>query len=70
MIELLQRRVTAYTEWRAEVVGAYDENRAEVDWQHHVEAIRLWAHTADSAIAWTKDLIARLEKGEYTLEDD
>lgn len=69
VIELLHQRVDAYTAWRAEVVGHYDDSDAGSDWMHHVEAIRLWAHTADSAITWTQDLITRLENGDYTLAD-
>ncbi|TCP53482.1 DNA-binding PadR family transcriptional regulator [Tamaricihabitans halophyticus] len=68
VLELLRRRVEAYTAWRAEVVGVYEAS--DGDWMHHVEAIRLWAHTADSAITWTEDLIGRLENGEYTFVDD
>ena len=66
VIELLEGRVDAYQAWRDQVVGAYEATQ-EDDWLHHVEAIRLWAQTADSAIAWTRDLIARLRQGDYTM---
>lgn len=69
VLELLRQRVDAYTHWRAEVVDSYEDS-SDVEWLHHIEAIRLWAATADSAIAWTKDLIARVEKGEYSFADD
>ena len=65
VIELLEERVESYREWREQVAGEYEATQE--DWLHHVEAIRLWAHTADSAIAWTRDLIARLQHGEYTM---
>lgn len=65
VIELLTTRIEAFTRWRAGVVDVYEAS--DEDWLHHVEAIRLWAHTADSAINWTRDLIARLEAGEYTM---
>jgi len=66
VLELLRIRVRSYTEWRARVVDPY-ENEPDADWQHHVEAIRLWSHTADSALEWTRALIARLESGEYVM---
>lgn len=65
-LDLLRTRVRSYLEWRARVVDPY-EHEPEADWQHHVEAIRLWAHTADSAIEWTRALIGRLESGEYRM---
>ena len=70
VIELLQERVAAYTAWRAEVVGPFDGTSAEEDWMHHVEAVQLWAHTADSAISWTEGLLTRLEQGAYTFADE
>lgn len=63
---LLRDRLQAHREKRARVVGEY-ERSPDADWQHHVEAIRLWASTADSAIAWTQELIGRLEGGAYTM---
>lgn len=68
VIELLRERVTAFTRWRAEVVDVYETT--EGDWEHHIEAIRLWAHVADNAIAWTQDLIGRLEAGEYVMSGE
>ncbi|MEV1128400.1 PadR family transcriptional regulator [Agromyces sp. NPDC049794] len=65
-IELLHARVDAYVEWRSRVVGEY-ERHSDEDWQHHAEAIKLWAYTADSALAWTNALIDRLEAGAYTM---
>ena len=65
-LELLHARVQRYLDWRARVVGPY-ELEPDADWQHHVEAIRLWAHTADSALEWTRALIGRLESGEYRM---
>lgn len=69
VIELLHHRVDALRRRRESVVGEYEQNPSE-DWGHHVEAIRLWAHTADSAIAWTQDLITRLEEGAHEMADD
>lgn len=66
VVELLRDRVQAYRHKRAQVVDEYEQSQ-EADWAHHVEAIRLWAMTADSAIAWTEALIDRLEKGAYTM---
>ena len=65
-LELLRTRVRSYLEWRARVVEPY-ERAPDDDWQHHVEAIRLWAHTADSALDWTRALIGRLESGAYVM---
>ncbi|MGV2982165.1 PadR family transcriptional regulator [Microbacterium sp. AGC85] len=66
VLDLLRMRVRSYTEWRARVVDPY-EQEPDADWQHHVEAIRLWAHTADSALEWTRALIGRLEGGAYVM---
>lgn len=66
VLVLLRDRLEAYREKRARVVGEY-ERSPEADWQHHIEAIRLWASTADGAIAWTQELIDRLEGGAYTM---
>lgn len=66
VLELLRMRVLSYTEWRARVVDPY-EQEPDADWQHHVEAIRLWVHTADSALEWTRSLIERLESGDYVM---
>ncbi|MGW5360758.1 PadR family transcriptional regulator [Actinopolymorpha pittospori] len=68
-IELLHARIEAFRARRARVVGEYERN-PEKDWAHHLEAIRFWAHSADSAIDWTEGLIARLEAGEYEMADD
>ena len=67
-IELLRRRVEAFRARRARVVGKYEGHEDE-DWGHHVEAIRLWADSADSEIEWTEGLIARLEAGAYAMAD-
>lgn len=66
VLGLLRHRLEAYREKRARVVDEYEQS-PEADWQHHVEAIRLWAGTADSAIAWTQELIERLEGGSYMM---
>lgn len=66
VLELLRTRVRSYLEWRARVVNPY-EQEPDADWQHHVEAIRLWAHTADSSLEWTRALISRLEAGDYVM---
>lgn len=65
VIELLSQRVEGLTRWRSQVVDVYEAS--DENWLHHVEAIRLWARTADSAIDWTTDLIHRLERGEYVM---
>lgn len=66
VVDLLRARVEAYATWRARVVGEFERN-TDQDWQHHAEAVGLWANTADSAIAWTEDLIRRLENGAYVM---
>ncbi len=68
-IELLRLRVDAYRRRRARVVDEYDRT-ADEDWGHHVEAVRLWAHTADSAVEWTQDLVRRLEEGAYRMRGE
>jgi DNA-binding PadR family transcriptional regulator len=65
-VELLRMRVEALERRRARVVSVY-EQEPDGDWQHHVEAVRLWAHTADAAIQWTQGLIERLEGGAYEM---
>lgn len=68
-VELLRLRIQTFRARRTRVVREY-ENHPDEDWGHHVEAIRFWAHSADSAISWTEDLIARLESGAYVMADD
>ena len=68
-VELLRLRIKTFRARRARVVSEY-ENHPDEDWGHHVEAIQFWAHSADSAIAWTEGLIARLESGAYPMADD
>lgn len=68
-VELLRLRIETFRARRARVVREY-ENHQDEDWGHHVEAIQFWAHSADSAIAWTEGLIARLESGAYPMMDD
>ncbi|MEN5075682.1 PadR family transcriptional regulator [Isoptericola cucumis] len=68
-IELLRLRVDAYRRRRARVVDEYDRT-ADEDWGHHVEAVRLWARTADSAVEWTQELVERLQDGAYTMRGE
>lgn len=68
-VELLRLRIETFRARRARVVREY-ENHPDEDWGHHVEAIQFWAHSADSAIAWTEGLIARLESGAYVMAND
>lgn len=69
VIELLRLRIEAFRARRARVVDEHERHPDE-DWAHHIEAIRFWAHSADSAIEWSEGLIARLEAGQYTMADD
>ncbi|MEE2057152.1 PadR family transcriptional regulator [Rhodococcus artemisiae] len=66
VLDLLRMRLDALAVKRQRVVGEYERN-PDADWQHHVEAIRYWAKTTDSAIEWTRELVERLEQGEYTM---
>ncbi|WP_262003028.1 PadR family transcriptional regulator [Microbacterium sp. Mcb102] len=68
-VELLRLRIETFRARRARVAREY-ENHPDEDWGHHVEAIQFWAHSADSAIAWTEGLIARLESGAYVMAND
>jgi len=68
-LELLRLRVEAFRRRRARVVDEY-ERQPDEEWGHHVEAVRLWAHTADSAVEWTQDLVRRLEAGAYTMRGE
>lgn len=68
-VDLLQSRIEVSRDRRARVVVEYEQNPDE-DWAHHLEAMRFWAHSADSAIQWTEGLIARLEAGEYTMSGE
>ncbi|MFD6856149.1 PadR family transcriptional regulator [Rhodococcus sp. NPDC060090] len=66
VLNLLRLRLDALTVKRQRVVGEYERN-PDADWQHHIEAIRYWAKTTDSSIEWTRELVERLERGEYTM---
>jgi len=66
VVDLLRKRLDGLTSRRERVVGEYERN-PDADWQHHIEAVRYWAGTTDSAIAWTRELIERLERGAYTM---
>ncbi|MFD0691648.1 PadR family transcriptional regulator [Actinomadura fibrosa] len=66
-VGLLRQRLDGLAEWRASVVP----HREEADPDDHLrELLGWWVHTADSASAWTRGLIERLEAGAYVMAGD
>ncbi|MFJ7152217.1 PadR family transcriptional regulator [Streptomyces sp. NPDC100445] len=65
-LELLRERVRRIGAWRASVTGHYLPPDGPGGLGHIGEIMDLWVHTADSDVAWTQGLIARLEAGAYT----
>lgn len=69
-VSLLRHRINQMEGSRATVAGVLEHG---VDWGHpaHVtELYRLWVANLDAALAWARDLVARLEAGEYVMADD
>ncbi|UWF77450.1 MULTISPECIES: PadR family transcriptional regulator [Microbacterium] len=66
VIELLTERLAAHERQRAQIADELARHQGE-DWEHHIEAVKLWAHTVDSAARWVRELIARLESGAYRM---
>ncbi|GAA4901146.1 DNA-binding PadR family transcriptional regulator [Stackebrandtia albiflava] len=71
VIELLRSRVAALESER-DVKAKQSRQAAERPSQvgHISELFGLWVHAADSGIAWTRSLIDRLERGDWTMADD
>ncbi|MEV6109686.1 PadR family transcriptional regulator [Streptomyces sp. NPDC051940] len=65
-IALLKERVQAMEGWRGAVREHYSPQGDE-DYGHIGEIMRLWLHSAESGIEWTRGLIDRLEAGAYVM---
>ncbi|MDR3081980.1 MAG: PadR family transcriptional regulator, partial [Streptomyces sp.] len=63
-VALLQERVAAMRAWRASVLEHYAPQEGE-DYGHIGEIMRLWLHTAEAGMEWTRGLIERLQGGAY-----
>ncbi len=69
-IELLGHRINQMAASRATVSGVLEHG---VDWGHppHVtELYRYWGSSLDAVLGWARDLVARLEAGEYVMADE
>jgi DNA-binding PadR family transcriptional regulator len=69
-IGLLRHRVNRMEASRATVTGVLEHG---IEWGHppHVtELYRLWDTSLDASLGWARDLIARLEAGEYVMADE
>lgn len=69
-IALLQYRIVALEGEHASAEHAL-ESFTDIGKPEHVkELYRLWLSTGDARIAWTRQLVERLEAGAYTMADD
>lgn len=69
-ISLLQHRLTELDGHHASVESVLKRG---ADWgqpKHLNELFRLWCSQIDATAQWTRDLIERLESGEYVMADD
>ncbi|GAA4671385.1 MULTISPECIES: PadR family transcriptional regulator [Amycolatopsis] len=69
-ISLLRQRATQMEAQRATVAGVLEHG---TDWgqpAHVSELYRLWGAQVGVTVEWARDLIARLEAGEYVMADD
>jgi DNA-binding PadR family transcriptional regulator len=69
-ISLLRHRINQMEGTRTTVSSVLEHG---VDWGHppHVnELYRLWDTSLDAVLRWTRDLVSRLEAGEYVMADD
>jgi DNA-binding PadR family transcriptional regulator len=69
-ISLLQHRLTELDGQHASVASVLSRG---TDWgqpQHLNELFRLWCAQIDATALWARDLVKRLEAGEYVMADD
>ncbi|MFH8369109.1 PadR family transcriptional regulator [Streptomyces sp. NPDC018031] len=67
-IALLKVRATALDRWRAEVAQHWTPTEGTPDeWGHIGEIMKLWVHSAEGGVEWTRGLIERLEAGAYVM---
>lgn len=69
-ISLFRHRLTQLEGQRATAKGVLAEGESWGQPAHVSELHRLWLGCLDATIAWTEDLIKRLERGEYVMADD
>ncbi|WP_419996149.1 PadR family transcriptional regulator [Streptomyces boninensis] len=65
-VALLKERLAEMEEWRAAVLQHYSPQEGE-DFGHIGEIMRLWLHTAESGMDWTRGLVERLEQGAFVM---
>jgi hypothetical protein len=69
-ISLLQHRLTLLSGQHANVASALGRAAEWGHPKHPEELYRLWCAQIDATAQWTRDLISRLEAGEYVMADD
>jgi DNA-binding PadR family transcriptional regulator len=69
-IDLLRQRAEAMDQWRTSITTHLSPDTDLMSWGPVGEVVRLWLHTADSRLAWTRQLIGRLEDGAFRMADE
>ena len=71
VVELLKERLVALEVAVPELSKSVEATDAEWGKPPHVrELFHLWRMTMDAGVGWTRELIASLEAGKYTMADD
>jgi DNA-binding PadR family transcriptional regulator len=70
VISLLRHRLTQLDGEHAAVVSALERSAGWGQPAHLAELYRLWCSTIDATAQWVRDLVERLESGEYVMADD
>ncbi|GHF45160.1 DNA-binding PadR family transcriptional regulator [Amycolatopsis bartoniae] len=69
-ISLLRQRATQMEGQRAAVADVLDHGTSWGQPEHVTELYRLWGTQVEATVGWARDLITRLEAGEYVMADD
>jgi DNA-binding PadR family transcriptional regulator len=69
-ISLLRQRVTQMEGQRATAAGVLEHGTEWGQPAHVNEMYRLWVSQVETTMDWARELIARLEAGEYVMADD
>jgi DNA-binding PadR family transcriptional regulator len=69
-LELLRQRADSMDAWHSSVAAHVPRGTNLEQWGPVGEVVTLWLHTAQSRADWTRQLIARLERGLYRMADD
>ena len=67
---LLRRRAESMDAWHSSVTAHLPRGANLEKWGPVGEVVSLWLHTAQSRAEWTRQLIGRLERGQYRMADD